>query len=192
MGKLTLAFLAIAAATTYPAWGENAIHPNSNTGTPYQDTTTKLNLNGGTFSADQSCPLTCSWDGNRIRVEHHHLADVLNAEKNHGASATIKNDNHGVVDNPAYDNAHDAAHIYHRCFHRDINYVHNTVPFSFSLDDVTGDVNVNEGKNPTLDSRSCACQCAQWDGCVNGNAVCKFATLTVSEDKCPTSTNPTC
>merc|ERR1712057_10309 len=146
---------------------------------------TKQSLNSGTFSADQSCPLTCSWDGHRIRVEHHHLADVLNAEKNHGASVTTKDDNHGKLDS-SYALAHAAANIYHRCYHRDTNYVHNTVPFSFSLDE-NQDVSINEGKNPNLDARSCQCQCAQWDGC-GDDAVCKFAGLTVSDDKCPTST----
>merc|ERR1712072_158191 len=167
-----------------------ALHPNSNSVAPYGGTTTKQSLNSGTFSADQSCPLSCSWDGNRIRVEHHHLADVLNAEKNHGASATTKDDNHGKLDN-SYDLAHAAANIYHRCYHRDQSYVHNTVPFSFSLDETTQDININEGKNPNLDARSCECQCAKWHGC-GGNAVCKFDTIQVSEAKCPTSTKPAC
>merc|ERR550537_970831 len=189
--KLFLAFLAIAAAQTFPAWNsEGALHPNSNTGTPYQGTVNKQNAHNGVFTADQNCPLTCTWDGSRIRVEHHHLADILLAEKNHGASETTKDDNHGKMDNPAYDNAHAAANIYHRCYHRDTNYVHNTVPFSFSLDSA-GEVNINEGKNPTLTSRSCQCQCAQWS-CETGVSTCKFGSLTVHDNKCPTATRPTC
>jgi len=97
-------------------------------------------------SASQTCPVTCSYNG-KIRVQHD-MSAMDNAHWIGGINSGTDGEQIGGVEPESFQNK-----IFHRCWHRGTG----------------GDTTTSAG------SRSCSCQCAQWETDECDTAACPTA-----------------
>lgn len=130
----------------------------------------------GDFDSTGACPVSCTYDGHSIHVQHYTSHSGQGAVKTGTAASPMP----GTEDFVAgyYTNK-----IFHRCYHRAAGT--NTAALAFTMPEGLA------GKVTTMASRNCQCQCASWV-CASGTAVCKFHSKQLADSKCLTSAKPTC